>query len=297
MAGGPRRILLPEYPESLEQVCDWVMSVRDRGRSSLIVVAEGFKLEGAHEAITREGLDGFGRPRLGGVAEMLAPLIEQRTGIEARATVLGHVQRGGSPTAFDRVLATRTGIAAADAVLAGDWGKMAGLRGDCIEMVPLSDAVGHLKACAEARTQSSSLLRYLCLRGSILMRPKQTDSSSSRQGRRIPALGSASDVILAAANTDNLTAIASYGTTSPFSIFANKSITSLKDLEGKKLLDMSRVELVEGDKPRSDGGDAVPAYAHWFGYASNQPEDAARPRTGVHASFCPQTLGSRAPTM
>lgn len=151
MAGGAQAMLLPEYPESLEQVCAWVANVRDRGRSALVVVAEGFKLEGSEEAVTREGLDGFGRPRLGGVAEMLAPLIEERTGIETRATVLGHVQRGGSPTAFDRVLATRTGIAGADAVLGGDWGKMAGLHGDRIEMVPFSDAVGKLKTVPEAR--------------------------------------------------------------------------------------------------------------------------------------------------
>lgn len=145
MAGGAQAMLLPEYPESLEQICEWVSSVRERGRSSLIVVAEGFKIAGTDSAVTREGLDGFGRPRLGGVAEMLAPLIEDGTGIETRATVLGHVQRGGSPTAFDRVLATRTGIAAADAVKHGDWGKMAGLRGDRIEMVQLSEAVGKLK--------------------------------------------------------------------------------------------------------------------------------------------------------
>ena len=145
MAGGAQAMLLPEYPESLEQICEWVSSVRERGRSSLIVVAEGFKVAGTDSAVTREGLDGFGRPRLGGVAEMLAPLIEEGTGIETRATVLGHVQRGGSPTAFDRVLATRTGIAAADAVKHGDWGKMAGLRGDRIEMVQLSEAVGKLK--------------------------------------------------------------------------------------------------------------------------------------------------------
>lgn len=151
MAGGAQAMLLPEYPESLGQVCAWVANVRDRGRSALIVVAEGFTLEGTDGAVTREGLDGFGRPRLGGIAELLAPLIEEKTGIETRATVLGHVQRGGSPTAFDRVLATRSGIAGADAVLANDWGKMAGLRGDRIEMVPLSDAVGKLKTVPEAR--------------------------------------------------------------------------------------------------------------------------------------------------
>jgi len=151
MAGGAQAILVPEFPESIEQLCDWVTSVRDRGRSSMVVVAEGFVPAGGEHAVTRTGLDGFGRPRLGGVAEMLAPLIEERTGIETRATVLGHVQRGGAPTAFDRVLATRTGIAAADAALRGEWGTLAALRGDRIEMVPLAEAVGRLKTVPEDR--------------------------------------------------------------------------------------------------------------------------------------------------
>ncbi|WP_449282912.1 6-phosphofructokinase [Leucobacter sp.] len=157
MAGGAQVTLIPEHPESIEQICEWVLSVRDRGRSSLVVVAEGFALEGSAGEVTREGLDGFGRPRLGGVAELLAPLIEQRTGIETRATVLGHVQRGGSPTAFDRVLATRTGIAAADAAHAGRWGTMAGLHGDRIELVPLEEAVGRLKTVPDARYEEFRL--------------------------------------------------------------------------------------------------------------------------------------------
>ncbi|MCW2289882.1 6-phosphofructokinase [Leucobacter luti] len=151
MAGGAQVMLIPEFPESIEQISEWVLSVRDRGRSSLVVVAEGFKLEGVAHATVRDGLDGFGRPRLGGVADVLAPLIEQHTGIETRATVLGHVQRGGSPTAFDRVLATRTGIAAADAARDGQWGTMAGLTGDQITMVPLAEAVGQLKTVPAAR--------------------------------------------------------------------------------------------------------------------------------------------------
>lgn len=151
MAAGAHAMLIPERPESLEQVCAWVTSVHERGRASLVVVAEGFKLTGEDEAVTRDGLDGFGRKRLGGVGETLTPLIEQRTGIETRATVLGHVQRGGSPTAFDRVLATRTGIAAADGVLRGEWGTLAALRGDAIEMVPLAEVAGKLKSVPESR--------------------------------------------------------------------------------------------------------------------------------------------------
>ena len=157
MAGGAQVTLIPEFPESLDRVAAWVSSVRDRGRSSLVVVAEGFRVAeaagspqgGATQVAS--GSDALGRPRLGGVAEVLAPLIEERTGIETRATVLGHVQRGGTPTAFDRVLATRTGIAAADAALRGEWGTLAALHGDRIELVPLAEAVGRLKTVPEER--------------------------------------------------------------------------------------------------------------------------------------------------
>ncbi len=156
MAGGAQVILVPEFQESIEQICEWVLSVRDRGRSSLVIVAEGFRLEGGGH-VTKEGLDVMGRPRLGGIADVLAPLIEARTGIETRSTVLGHLQRGGSPTAFDRVLATRTGMAAADAAHAGRWGTMAGLHGNRIEMVPLADAVGRLKTVPEDRYEEVRL--------------------------------------------------------------------------------------------------------------------------------------------
>ncbi len=165
MAGGAQVTLVPEFPESIEQICEWVLSVRDRGRSSLVVVAEGFHLAAAlgeeagepTAAVTQDGLDGFGRPRLGGIGEVLARMIEARTGVEARATVLGHVQRGGSPTAFDRVLATRTGIAAADAAEQGQWGRMAGLRGDSITLVPLAEAVGTLKTVPASRYEEVRL--------------------------------------------------------------------------------------------------------------------------------------------
>lgn len=155
-AGGAQIMLLPEFPETLEQVGEWVRCVHDRGRSALVVVAEGFTLAG-EPAVAREGRDPLGRPRLGGIAEVLAPRIEEITGIESRATVLGHVQRGGSPTAFDRVLATRTGIAAADAVLAGRWGMLAALRGDRIELVPLAEAAGTLKTVPRRRYEEMRL--------------------------------------------------------------------------------------------------------------------------------------------
>lgn len=151
MSGGAHITLIPEFEESPEQICQWVRDVRDRGRSSLVVVAEGFRPAGYGEAVTREGLDGFGRKRLGGIGEIIANMIEEGTGIESRATVLGHVQRGGSPTAFDRVLATRTGMAAADGAYHGKWGMMAGLQGDFVEMVPLDHAIGELKTVPEER--------------------------------------------------------------------------------------------------------------------------------------------------
>jgi phosphofructokinase-like protein len=143
MAGGAQVILLPEHPESLDQIAEWVQHVRDRDRTPLVVIAEGFKLDG--EEVTREGLDAFGRPRLGGVADVLAPLIEERTGMETRSTVLGYIQRGGVPTAFDRVLATRVGLRGADAIHDGHFGTMVASKGDRTELVSLSEVANKTK--------------------------------------------------------------------------------------------------------------------------------------------------------
>ena len=107
----------------------------------MVVVAEGFRLPDMDSAHSTKGLDGFNRPRLGGIAEVLAPIIEERTGIETRATVLGHIQRGGSPTGFDRVLATRLGMAVTDMVADRDWGKMVALRGTDIVRVAFDEAL------------------------------------------------------------------------------------------------------------------------------------------------------------
>ncbi|MGO2655509.1 MAG: 6-phosphofructokinase [Pseudoclavibacter sp.] len=138
-AGGAHAILIPEQAESLDQICAWVTSVRDRGRSPMVVVAEGFTLPDMDEAFSDKGLDGFGRARLGGIGEVLAPLIEERTGVESRATVLGHIQRGGVPTAFDRVLATRLGIEVVELVARRQWGRMVALRGTDIVSVPFDE--------------------------------------------------------------------------------------------------------------------------------------------------------------
>ena len=145
IAGGAHVILIPENPESLDQICAWVTSVKSRGRSPMVVVAEGFKLPEMKEAYSTKGLDGFNRPRLGGVAEVLAPLIEERTGIETRATILGHIQRGGVPSAYDRVLATRMGMATADLVAEKGWGQMVALHGTDIARITFDEALGELK--------------------------------------------------------------------------------------------------------------------------------------------------------
>lgn len=144
VAGGSQVILLSEFPESLDQIVEWVQHCHERGRSVLVTVAEGFKIEGESETV-REGLDGFGRARLGGIAEKLAPMIEEASGIESRATVLGHVQRGGSPTAFDRVLATRSGIHGADALHSEAFGHMVGIHADEMTLVPLHEVAGKTK--------------------------------------------------------------------------------------------------------------------------------------------------------
>jgi len=107
---------------------------------SIVVVAEGAKAKEGAESVTHEHVDAFGHARLGGVAVSLSAEIEERTGYETRYTILGHIQRGGTPTAFDRVLATRFGVAAMDAVLAGRFGEMVALRADEIVLMPLADA-------------------------------------------------------------------------------------------------------------------------------------------------------------
>ncbi|MRX42701.1 6-phosphofructokinase [Agromyces kandeliae] len=158
MAGGAHAILIPEQPMGIEEICEYVESVRDRGRAPLIVVAEGFKLDTMEEAHSHLGLDAFNRPRLGGIAEKLAPMIEERTGIESRHTVLGHIQRGGAPSAYDRVLATRLGMAAADAALDQAWGSMVTLRGTDIARVSIADATGGLNVVPQSRYDEARIL-------------------------------------------------------------------------------------------------------------------------------------------
>jgi 6-phosphofructokinase 1 len=151
IAGGADVILIPEQPISVEEACDELRRRHDRGKDfSIVVVSEGYELTYASGEKHRveqapSASDEFGHVRLGGVGDLLAREIEERTGYETRVTVLGHVQRGGSPTPRDRVLATRYGLKAADLVHEGGWGQMTALRGDAIVAVSLAEAVAELK--------------------------------------------------------------------------------------------------------------------------------------------------------
>jgi 6-phosphofructokinase 1 len=147
IAGGADAILIPELPFDIDQVCELLKHRHARGKDfSIVVVAEGAKPAGDGFEITQsDQMDEFGHVRLGGIGSVLARGIERRTGMEARVSILGHIQRGGTPTAFDRVLATRFGVAAVDLVARGEFGKMVALQGTRIVAVPLGDAVAKLK--------------------------------------------------------------------------------------------------------------------------------------------------------
>ena len=151
IAGGADVILIPEQPVTVEEACDDLRRRHERGKDfSIVVVSEGYELtyeSGEKRQVAQEApaTDQFGHVRLGGVGEQLAREIEERTGFESRVTVLGHVQRGGSPTPRERILATRYGLKAADLVEEGSFGTMAALQGDDIVAVPLEAAVAELK--------------------------------------------------------------------------------------------------------------------------------------------------------
>jgi len=147
IAGGADVILIPEQPFDIEDVCRLIRRRHERERPfSIVVAAEGaVPKEGTTMTLATGDLDEFGHPRLGGIGQRLEGEIETRTGFETRATVLGHVQRGGTPTAFDRVLATRLGLAAIDAAHDGRWGMMTALRSTEIELVALEDAVAEVR--------------------------------------------------------------------------------------------------------------------------------------------------------
>jgi phosphofructokinase-like protein len=144
LAGGADVVLVPEVPFTVDEVCEIVRERRERGRTfSIVVVAEGAKPSDFGLQITQDvRVDEFGHVRLGGVGSLLAREVEARTGTETRVTVLGHLQRGGAPTVFDRVLATRYGVAAVEALEAGQSGVMVALRGTKMTLVPLEEALG-----------------------------------------------------------------------------------------------------------------------------------------------------------
>jgi ATP-dependent phosphofructokinase / diphosphate-dependent phosphofructokinase len=157
MAGGANVILIPEKPFDMEKVCAYVEHRFETRYAPIVVVAEGAKP--ADGEITASGqLDDFGHVRFGGVGQMLAAEIEKRTGKEARCTVLGHIQRGGTPTAFDRVLATRYGLQAINAVHDGDFGIMVALSGTNIIRVPLAEATSALNLVPVERYAEAEVL-------------------------------------------------------------------------------------------------------------------------------------------
>jgi phosphofructokinase-like protein len=150
IAGGANVILIPEIEFEVDRVCDYIVRRFESEYSPIIVVAEGAQPKGGMPKALEGGTDEFGHVRLGGIAHWLEGEIEERTGHEARATVLGHVQRGGTPTAFDRVLATRFGLHAIDAANDGRWGMMTALRNTNIELVELKEATAELKTVPES---------------------------------------------------------------------------------------------------------------------------------------------------
>jgi ATP-dependent phosphofructokinase / diphosphate-dependent phosphofructokinase len=146
IAGGADVILIPEQPFDIDEVCGLIGRRHARGRYfAIVVVAEGALPKEGTLSVAAGETDEFGHPRLAGIGHMLEKEIESRTGFETRTTVLGHIQRGGTPTAFDRVLATRLGLAAIDAAHEGRWGSMTALHSTEIELVALADAVAEVR--------------------------------------------------------------------------------------------------------------------------------------------------------
>jgi 6-phosphofructokinase 1 len=151
IAGGANIILIPEVPFDITKVCSYIENRFRTNYAPIVVVAEGAMPTGGDMILKDASRDAFGHVKLSGIGDWLAKEIEQRTGHEARCTVLGHIQRGGTPTAFDRVLATRFGLHAIEAVHDGAWGTMVALRGTDIIRVPLTEATKELKTVDLAR--------------------------------------------------------------------------------------------------------------------------------------------------
>lgn len=145
VASGANLILIPEVPFDLQEVSDFLKKRHESGATaSVVVVGEGCSLKGSSPGDSTK-VDEFGHARLGGIGELLAKEIERRTGIETRAVVLGHIVRGGAPFAYDRILATRLGVAAVQAVKDGEFGVMVCVRNNALARVPLSEILGRMK--------------------------------------------------------------------------------------------------------------------------------------------------------
>ena len=157
IAGGAAAILIPEVKFSTDKVAAWVNSRFADGFAPIVVIAEGAIPQDGDMKVKDQTLDSFGHVKLSGIGDWLAKEIEAKTGKETRTVVLGHIQRGGTPTAFDRVLSTRFGLAAITAAHEGNWGTMTALHGTKIEMVPLESATGELKLVDPSRYSESEV--------------------------------------------------------------------------------------------------------------------------------------------
>lgn len=157
VAGGADLVLIPEVPIKMSEVLDVIKKRNERGKNfSIIVVAEGAKFDGSEVTLEKK-LDDFGHVRLGGIGELLGKMIQDKTGFETRVTVLGHIQRGGSATAFDRMLGSRFGNKAVELVKKGEFGQMVALKGNEIVSVPIALAVGQLKTVDPAFYQMAKV--------------------------------------------------------------------------------------------------------------------------------------------
>src|SRR4051812_202404 len=171
MAGGADVILIPERPFDIEEVCRLIRRRHSRGRYfSIVVVAEGAVPAAGTLEVVGAGEDEFGHARLGGIGTLLEREIEERTGFDTRTTVLGHIQRGGTPTAYDRVLATRFGSAAIDAASEGQWGQMVSLSGTRVRLAPLREAGGGLRAGPAEGYAAGAALVWRCGLGAAVRR-------------------------------------------------------------------------------------------------------------------------------
>ena len=158
MSAGAHAVLIPEQKVSMDQVCAWVREVYDRGRSPLVVVAEGFIPEDHKDVLAGKGTEADGPPRLGGIGEYVTQEIERLTGIETRNTTLEHIQRGDAPTGFDRVLATRFGMAVVGLVHEKQWGRMVAIRGTDMVRIDFAEALEGLKTVPQHRWDEAKVL-------------------------------------------------------------------------------------------------------------------------------------------